>query len=185
MATFTPRTPRRLTLWQRLDLVARYAFPSAIALGLVILGGLPLHLPGQEGATPQLALASVFFWALYRPEMLPPPAVFLVGLAADLLAATPLGITVVVMLLLYGTVGLHRRRLARQSFLVVWLACLVYLAGAQALAWLLNAVLTLRLLPAGPALYQFALTAALYPVLAYLLIRADRSLLPEQAEAAR
>ncbi|MCC7426159.1 MAG: rod shape-determining protein MreD [Alphaproteobacteria bacterium] len=183
MAVFAPRD--RQSFWQRLDALARLSFPTLVALLLVVLAAVPLRLPEQGGVMPLLPMVAVFFWALYRPQVLPAPAVFAIGLLADLVAATPLGVSVIVLLLLYGTVGIHRRRLARQSFLVVWLAFLLYLAGAQLLTWLLNTLLSLRLFPPGPALFQFALTAALYPVMAYLLALADRSILPERPEGAR
>jgi rod shape-determining protein MreD len=54
--------------------------------------------------------------------------------------------------------------------------------GAALLTWALTSLLTFRLLPIGPALLQFGLTAGLYPLLAVLFTRAHRGLAaPEQA----
>ncbi len=72
--------------------------------------------------------------------------------------------------------------LTRQGFLSVWLAFAGFAAGAAALGWVLTAVLVFRLLPVGPALFQAVLTAALYPALAVLFIRAHRTVAdPERA----
>jgi rod shape-determining protein MreD len=65
--------------------------------------------------------------------------------------------------------------LTRQSFLTVWLMFGGFAAGAAALTWVLTAVLYVRLLPLGPALFQAVLTTALYPALAVLFVRAHRS----------
>jgi rod shape-determining protein MreD len=45
-----------------------------------------------------------------------------------------------------------------------------------ALQWLLTSLLTLRLVPLGPALFQATLAAGLYPLLAVLLVRAHRTI---------
>ena len=44
------------------------------------------------------------------------------------------------------------------------------------LVWLLAALLSFRLLPFGPALFQFVLSGALYPLLTVLLMRAHRGI---------
>ena len=65
---------------------------------------------------------------------------------------------------------------------MVWLAFVAVAAGAAALEWLMTSLLTFRLLAAAPAMFQFALTAGLYPVLATLFTWAHRGLAnPEQA----
>jgi rod shape-determining protein MreD len=72
--------------------------------------------------------------------------------------------------------------LTRQGFLPVWLAFAGFSAGAAVLCWILTAALTVRLLPAAPALFQAVLTAALYPALAILFIKAHRTVAdPERA----
>ena len=66
------------------------------------------------------------------------------------------------------------RRAGAAGFLAVWLAFAAFAAGAAALGWVLTALLSFRLLPIGPALFQAVLTAAVYPALAVLFIRAHR-----------
>ena len=49
-------------------------------------------------------------------------------------------------------------------------------AGAAALGWAATGLLTFRVLPANAALFQFGLTAGLYPALAALFTRAHRGM---------
>ncbi len=64
----------------------------------------------------------------------------------------------------------------------MWLAFAGFAAGAAVLGWTLTSVLSFRLLPLGPALFEALLAAALYPALAILFIRAHRSVAdPERA----
>lgn len=178
----TPGIRPRPTLWRRLDATARLCFPAVSTAVLLLVAAAPLGLPAQAELQMALALAAVFFWSLFRPASLPPPAVFLLGLLADLLGLQPLGVSVVILLVVHGLAVRWRGVLARQGFLLVWVAFVGVAAGAILAQWLLDAALSLRLLPVEPLLFQFVLTAGLYPVLATLLTRAHRGIAaPEQA----
>ncbi len=172
----------RPTLLRRLDAASRLAFPvSSTAVLLLVLAG-PLGLPGQAQWQGALVLGSVFFWSVFRPASMPPLAVFALGLLADLLGLSPPGVTALVLLAAHGLAVRWRRWLARQGFLVVWLAFVTFAAGAALLGWALACALQVRLLPPGAALFGFALSAGLYPALAFLLTAAHRrAAAPEQA----
>ena len=172
----------RPTLWRMLDAASRQAFPASCTALLLLGLAAPLGLPGQAQLQAAAGLACVFFWSVFRPDSMPPPVVFLLGLLADLLGLTPPGSTVLTLLIVHGIAVRARRVLAAQGFLLVWLAFVAVAAGAAALGWLLGSLLGLRLLPPAPALFQFGVTAGLYPALAALFIRAHRGLAaPERA----
>lgn len=175
----TERTPGirpRPTLWRQLDAASRQAFPAACTALLLLLLAAPLGLPGQAQLMPAAALACVFFWSVFRPGSMPPPVVFLLGLLADLLGLTPPGVSVLILLVTHGIAVRWRRALAGQGFLVVWLAFVAVAAGAAAVGWAMTSLLLFRVLPGNAALFQFALTAGLYPALATLFTRAHRGL---------
>jgi rod shape-determining protein MreD len=132
----------------------------------MVLAAAPVGLPS---ALPAVALASVFFWSLFRPAAMSPPLCFAIGLLQDLLGFAPPGIGVLTMLVLHGLVLRTRRWLARQSFLLVWLAFGVVAAGVALLAWVLQAALGGRLPPAMPGLVFWALATGFYPAVAALL----------------
>lgn len=176
MASPVARPPRPRGFWQRLDQVARDLAPSALTVLLVLAMALPLGLPARQGVMPEPALAAVYFWTLYRPGLMPPLGVFGVGVLSDLLTAAPLGINPLLLLILHAAVLTQRRVLARQSFLLVWLVFALLASATLGLGWLLRTALAVRLLPAEPALYELALTVALYPALSRLFVRVERSL---------
>lgn len=167
--------PRR-TLWQRLDLAAHEAAPVALTLVLLLLSCLPPLVPGQPGLIPSALPASVFFWTLYRPKLMAPPAVFCLGLVADLLSAAPLGVNTLLLLLLHAAVLTQRRVLVRQSFLIVWIAFVVLASALLSLGWVLRALLAFTLLPMTPALLELGLVVSLYPAFSWLFVRLERSL---------
>ena len=165
-----------------LDATARKTFPVTITALLLLGLSVPLGLPGQPQLQAAVALACVFFWSVFRPDSMPPVAAFLLGLLTDLLSLSPLGLTVLVLLIVHGVALRTRRFVAAQGFLVVWLVFVAVAAGASAIEWALTSVLTFRLLPPGPALLQFGVSAGFYPLLAMLFTRAHRGLAdPEKA----
>jgi len=172
----------RPTLWRLLDATARQAFPVTTAALLLLALSAPLGLPGQPELQVAAALACVFFWSVFRPAGMTPPSVFALGLLADLLSLAPVGTNILILLVAHGVALRLRRSLAAQGFLVVWLVFLAVAAGAATLQWLLTCVLTFRLLPPGPALLQFGVTAGFYPALAALFTQTHRGLAdPESA----
>jgi rod shape-determining protein MreD len=177
-----PGIRARPNIWQRIDAAGRSVFPVASTAAALLLLCTPLGLPGQSALRPALALACVYFWTLYRPASMSPLAGFLLGLLTDLLGQAPIGICMVALLAAQGIALRWRRVLIRQEFLAEWLFfCGVALLFA-AIVWTLDSLLAFTLLPLPPVLFQAALAAGCYPLLALLLLIAHRGFAdPEQA----
>ncbi|RDD63611.1 rod shape-determining protein MreD [Ferruginivarius sediminum] len=167
----------KLTVWQRLDLIARQITPTLLTLALVMVGMVPLHLPDLAPVVPWLALIAVYYWSVHRPDLMPAAAVFAVGLFHDLAAGTALGVGVLVLLLVHVAVVSQRRFFMSRSFMVIWFGFAVIALGACTLSWLLNALLAGTLVDARPAAFQFMTTVAAYPPLAWLFVQVQRSML--------
>jgi rod shape-determining protein MreD len=173
--------PRR-SVGRRLDIAARVSFPACITILLMLLTEAPLGITGQATLLPAVALCSVWFWSLFRPENFPPPVVFAVGLLLDLLGYLPLGTGVFTLLCMHGVALTLRRGLARRGFVWVWLVFAVAAATASLQIWLLVMLLDFRLLPPQPAVFMAVLTIAIYPVLAVPFAAAHRTFAnPEDA----
>jgi rod shape-determining protein MreD len=61
-----------------------------------------------------------------------------------------------------------------QSFLLVWLVFFAFAAAGAELAWLLQSLLELKMLPMGPEGIVCLAAAGVYPALAGFFIRAHR-----------
>jgi rod shape-determining protein MreD len=178
----TPGIRPRQSLARHLDMTARRGFPASTTALLLLVSAAPLGVPGQAELQASVSLACVFFWSLFRPASMPPAVVFGIGLLTDLLGYAPPGVGVLTLLVVHGLALRWRRSLVRQSFVIVWLTFICVAAGAAALEWALTSLLTFRLLPAGPGLFQTTVGAGLYPALATLLTRAHQTLAePERA----
>lgn len=166
-------------LLRQIDALARAALPSGLTALQMVLAAAAIGIPGLVTA---VALPCIFFWSVFRPAALPPPAVFGLGLLQDLLTAAPLGSGVLVLLVVHGLAAHWRRFLVKQSFLLVWLAFCAFTAGAAALGGALQALLVWHVLPVPPGFWQALLTAGLYPILVWPLTRMHEAMM--RAEAA-
>ncbi len=161
----------------RLDRLSRSIAPLTLSVGLLIVAVLPFRLPGLGRIAPDVALIAVFYWAVYRPDLFPAAAAFLLGLFHDVLIGGPLGASAFVLLLAHGLVRSQRRFFAGKSFPVVWWAFGLVAAGAALIGWIAAMVLAFAPVDIAPALFQWVLTMALYPFLTWLFARTQASVL--------
>jgi rod shape-determining protein MreD len=172
----------RASMGRRLDIAARVSFPACITVLLMLLTQAPLGLPGQAASLPAMALGCVWFWSVYRPNAMPPPIVFLIGLLMDLLGYLPLGVGAFTLLAVHGIAAALRRSLLQHGFAWVWAAFAGVVALASLALWLMVMLLTFRLLSPYPAVFIAVLSIAIYPVLAVPFAGAHRSIAsPERA----
>lgn len=169
----------RPTLWQRIDLLARQLTPFGLTLCLLGLSLLPIPVPGVNAVSPLLTIMAVYHWTVTRPELLPAYAVFLIGLAHDVLAATPVGLFAVVLLSVYGIVIWQHRFLSGKSFGIVWLGYALVSAGAVTVGWGLAALYYKAALPVETLAIQYLISLGFYPLLAWALLRWQRAFLTQ------
>ena len=167
----------KLALLQRdVGLLNRLVPTLATAL-CVIASVVPTHLPAFIATAPFFPLMAVYFWTLYRADLLPFPVVFAAGLLLDILEGAPLGISSLILLLAQAVVLSQREQLAMRRFTVVWLGFLAVAAAAAVLQWGVVSLLYGMLLDVRAFLFQGVLTVAVYPVVSYLLAGVQRMLL--------
>jgi len=160
------------------DLTARHAMPAVLTLILLVIATAPFGLPAQAPLLPAFAMGSVFIWSIHRPIDLSSPVVFVLGLIADLLGLAPVGVMLLTLLLLQACVLVWRRGLLGQPFLLQWLAFALLATAASVMDFALFCLLSLRLLPPEPMVFQAAIAVAVYPALSGLL-RLARRVVPD------
>ncbi|HBK08592.1 MAG TPA: hypothetical protein DDZ81_22525 [Acetobacteraceae bacterium] len=172
----------RASLGRRLDVIARVGFPACMTVLLMLLTQAPLEIPEQAALLPAVSLCCVWFWSLFRPDNLPPPVVFLIGLFMDLLGYLPPGVGIFTLLAVQALALAMRRSLARRGFIWVWGVFAGVAVAAALVIWLLTMLLTFRVLLPYPAVFIAALSIAIFPILAVPFAAAHRSVAdPDQA----
>ena len=151
--------------------------PTVLTLLLVVVSAVPLGLPYFASISPLMAMMSVYYWSIYRADLMPAPAVFLIGLAQDLVSGGPLGLMALVLLLVHGLCVSQRRVFLSKPFLVGWWGFMFVAAGAVTVAWVLACLYYLSWFDPRPVAAQLVLTVALYPPLTWLFSRTETRLL--------
>lgn len=164
-------------LWHRLDRAARHVAPFVITVMLVVLNAIPLPVPDYRSIVPLIPLMAIYYWALYRPDLMPIGAVFLVGILEDVLTGAPLGLNTLLFLLVHSLIRSRRRMIAGKGFAVVWIVFMLVVLGAGIVSWLVASLLYDAPIRLEPVATQLMLTLVLYPCLAWLLIRVQRAFL--------
>jgi rod shape-determining protein MreD len=144
----------------------------------VVVSVVPLQLPGFAAVSPSFALMAVYHWTVYRPDLLPQGAVFVLGILLDLLTGTPyLGTSALTFLIARTAVLMIRRHFVNRDFTVLWLGFLAVATSIFIFSWALIGILSGHILDARPVAFEAALTVAAYPVGSYLLSWLHRAFL--------
>jgi rod shape-determining protein MreD len=152
--------------------------PLVTMLALATVTVMPFRIPGYAAVTPAFALMGVYHWTVYRPALLPPLALFALGVFLDLLTGAPLGVSSIVFLLARAVVLRNRRFFVGKEFPFVWSGFTLLAAGAVAFTWALGSLYSRELFDARPFLLQWVLTVAIFPAADRFLVRLQRWFLP-------
>ncbi len=165
------------TFWQRIDGMARSACPFTITLLLTIFSLIPLNIPNLAEVVPSILLISVFYWTLYRPDLMPIWAVFGLAFIHDLLTGILLGIGPLILLLFCLALNGQRKFLASASFSVLWFSFFILSSLAFTLKWALLYGLEPGVVDYRPVFFQNLTTVAVYPAFSWIFALIQRSLL--------
>jgi rod shape-determining protein MreD len=161
----------------QIDSVFFRLLPVATTAAAAMLSIQPVHIPAYAALTPALMLMVVYHWAIYRPDLLPPSAVFLIGVAHDLLAGGLPGVTALLLLLARAVVVRYRRWFPDRSFPFVWGGFTLLTAAAMLGLWILHSLLEVEAVELRSSIFRAILTISLFPIASFLLGRTQRALM--------
>lgn len=164
----------RAGIFHRMDHFARGLVPLLCTLAIVLLSAVPTRLPMLTLIAPTLTLIAVYYWTIYRPDLLNGFLILLLGVMQDLLIGAPPGVTSFVLLISYLVVVSQRKFFHGKSFGVVWWGFMLVALGATLLAWLTHVILSNQFIDPTGAMIGLLLTILLYPPLAALLSQAHK-----------
>jgi rod shape-determining protein MreD len=155
------------TVGYRFTQVARNGTPGLLALIFVLLSLVPYNFPGSAQLVPPLALMAVFYWGIYRPDLLPGPLAFVLGLLQDLLGGGPLGMWAAVFLLVLMVIAPQRRFFLGKMFVVEWLGFALVTPVVFLAIWFIGSIYIGAIVDPGSLFVQASLTIAFYPGLSW------------------
>jgi rod shape-determining protein MreD len=172
-----------VSVWtlSRIDIALRSVTPFFMSLVLILLGAMPIAMPLDWPLAPGFGLMAVFYWSVYRPDLLPALAVFALGLLQDLISGAPVGITAVIYLGTFALVLNQRKIFLGKPFALSWWGFSVVAIAAEATRWLLSSVLAGRLLDVHRVGGELGATILLFPLSVWLFVLTHRRILPQVA----
>ncbi len=144
-------------------------FPFLSAVFCILLTMVPLGLSTGYLAPPSFSLVAIYIWILARPDLMPPTAVFLLGILQDLFWGGPVGLWGAVFLIVWAFTLSQRQFLAGRGFGLTWATFGVVAIGSSVLAWIIASVFYGTPMPVIPILSLTVLSFAVYPVFARIL----------------
>jgi rod shape-determining protein MreD len=153
----------RLTQW------SAAVTPFMTGVFLILLTLLPFNVSGGWLVTPALPLMAVYFWALYRPDLMPPGVVFTLGLLTDFMSSSFLGLWAFVFLVAYAFVSTQRSNLLTRVSHRIWFGFGLVMSIATVTTWLFTSIVFTEFLSPWPFLVQGVLSVLLYPLVGRVL----------------
>ncbi|MBK1663366.1 rod shape-determining protein MreD [Rhodospirillum rubrum] len=175
-STYDPTQP---TLWQRLDWLARRLVPVGLTLILLMMSVAPSRLPGFVHIAPMIALISIYYWAVCRPEVMGYGSAFVLGLVEDSLTGAPLGVGALVLLLTQAVVATQYKFFLNKPFLVTWWAFALVAGVAAVVKWLAVSAIYGTFVDGTALVFSTLFTVAVYPPFAWLFGRVHHMLFRE------
>ncbi len=136
---------------------------------LMILSLVPINIGPLSDARPMLLLMGVFYWSLFRPSFPNVFMLFLAGLFYDSFAATPFGLTSLILIGTHALISYQRKLLLYQPFWILWGIYSILAAIASVLLWLIHMVLSLGYVPVSAYIMDILISVAFFPFIVSLL----------------
>jgi len=170
-------TETTLSLLQIFSHAARVVFAYAVFILLALLMMSNWALPYFSMIKPQLVLVVVFYWTLYRPTLMPPVVILLVGLLFDLMnPVMPVGTHAASYLLVAGILKPRRRSLMGQPFVVIWAGFAVAVLIDLLFKWFALSILSPADLTFTMILFNGFITMLSFPLVVMVLTLVHRLL---------
>lgn len=151
--------------------------PIMTTIAAALLSIEPLHLGGYAALSPAFTLMAAFHWTIYRPHLLPPLALFVIGSIQDLLSGGLPGITAVMLLLARAIVMANRHNFFDRRFSFIWAGFAALTGGAMLFLWALHSLLAGHFLEFREPVFRGVLTISIFPIASFLLARSQRALI--------
>lgn len=151
----------------------RFCIPAISTLVLIIYTFLPLQLPGWSSFVPMLDILMVYFWAIYRPQLMPLWFIFFIGIFQDAFYGTfidtdgiiHLGTTSLVLILIRTLVLAQQKVFIKETFVMVWCGFVILSLGAVLLEWVMFMGLSGSLYLPNEIIIQWSVTIMCYPLM--------------------
>jgi rod shape-determining protein MreD len=160
----------------KIELAARATVPAGVTAVLMLLGSIAMNGTHVQVLEPVLAFASIYYWTLYRPDLMPAALVFALGLLYDILSGAPVGSHAAMLTVAHAVLKRQRRFLIDKTFVLNWVGFAVVAGAGCILVWLAASLFYAAPVDPWGLLFQMLMTIVAYPLIFRLLLHCHLSL---------
>lgn len=147
------------------DFGLKSVLPFFTILLLIIIMVLPYNIPLIGDIMPFLTLIGVYYWSVFKPELVPVSVVFVLGLLQDILLGSPLGLMSLLLVVVQQFIFYQGRQFLERDFLFNWFVFVMIVIGFGVLSWGITSFYLRVFLNFVDVIGQILLTIAFYPVI--------------------
>ena len=164
-----------IILWLKRCLVN--ILPMCMTFLFVLIGYLPWPISFFAEIAPAFAIISLYYWLVFRPDLMPYFVVFSLGILQDAISGAPFGLYAMVYIIIRALVINQRRFIIGKPFWVFWVAFGLVASISGLLSWFLASIYRGAVLPTDAPLIALIMTVTLFPVIAWIFLQVQRKVI--------
>ena len=161
---------------EQIDIILRFCVSYILMFILLILSAVSFALPLSVTIEISFMSMIIYYWAIYRPTLIPPLLVFIIGIVLDLLGGLPVGLNAFIFLTLRQIISDQRLFLMGQPFIVIWLVFAVVSTVVLLFQWVLFGFIHWEWTPIQPVILSIISGTFFFPVVGAILYLSHRIL---------
>ena len=139
-------------------------YPKFLVIIFILAGYTPIRVANLDILFPSIDLMLIYYWCVYRPELLPNWFVFTAGIFKDILSGIPIGINALVNLILRTFTTYKRERYLKQPFIIIWQGFIIFSILALLSKWVVFSFINNEFINIKFGVIQTLITIATYPL---------------------
>ena len=144
--------------------------PLCVTLFWVLALCVPTHLPLSHFFRPDLAMACLYFWVLYRSDLFSILCVLILGVVSDSLSGTPFGLNLLVFVVAYILTLTYGSYVNTKPFFISWIGFALVFLLVLFLKWILLSIYHKTFLLTEHIALTYVTTVLIYPLMARINI---------------
>lgn len=138
--------------------------PKFLAILSILVMCINTKINGLDSYFPAIDLMVIYYWCIYRPQLLGNGFVFFIGFFKDLLMGLPFGVNAFTNMALRMLI-VHKGHNFKPKFNFLWQGFAIILSISIALKWLMFSFVTGKWVSLENAFVYFVVSVLLYPIL--------------------
>lgn len=145
---------------------------------LFLLGLISYSISYSDAVRPYFIVICIYFWSIYRPTLLSPAYVFVLGLLFDFILGYPVGLHAMLFVVVQWIIRDQRLFFLGQPYVIVWMGFAFTCFAAMLSEWLFFTALNENVFDFSVVLYGTLVSTLIFPIITLLFNMIYRILPP-------